>query len=158
MFFACSSKQAAQKNETHSTGDPRDGAVYSVLFLSSDRCSLRLWKLLSLTHFIPQGRPQEAPRAQLGEATGGGRRRPTSRATARVPTPLHTTPALTMRRYYVIPLVVMVRAGVVWSGVGTLAVALGDSLCVILSSPIPCQPRPKAGGLTSGCIDQSGRI
>jgi len=46
------------------------------------------------------------------------------RATARVPTPLHTTPALTMRRHYVIPLVVIVRAGVVWSGVGTLAVAL----------------------------------
>jgi len=31
----------------------------------------------------------------------------------------------------------------VWSGVGTLAVALGDSLCGILSSAIPCQPRPK---------------
>ena len=46
------------------------------------------------------------------------------RATARVPTPLHTTPALTMIRHHVIPLVVIVRAGVVWSGVGTLAVAL----------------------------------
>src|SRR5260370_8508802 len=34
------------------------------------------------------------------------------RATARVPTPLHPTPALTMRRHYGIPLVVIVRAGV----------------------------------------------
>src|SRR5260370_15569736 len=50
------------------------------------------------------------------------------RATARVPTPLHTTPALTMRRHYGIPLVIIVRAGVVWSGVGTLAVALAVGL------------------------------
>src|SRR3989442_15078873 len=47
-----------------------------------------------------------------------------ARATARVPPPLPPAPALKMIRHHVIPLVVIVRAGVVWSGVGTLAVAL----------------------------------
>src|SRR5216684_4187001 len=47
------------------------------------------------------------------------------RATASVPAPLPPTPALTMmtRRHH--PMRVIVRAGVGWSGAGTLAVALG---------------------------------
>ena len=43
-----------------------------------------------------------------------------------------------MRRHYVIPLVVIVRAGVVWSGVGTLAVALLVGLLAPLSLPFAC--------------------
>src|SRR5260370_13757456 len=89
-------------------------------------------------------RPGRAPLTQLGEPTGGGRSRPpprvpwsptrcgywwwrsrpTTRATARVPTPLHTTPALTMTTRGITWWRIIVRAGVVWSGVGTLAVAL----------------------------------
>src|SRR5260370_41116334 len=67
--------------------------------------------------------------------------------TARVPTPLHTTPALTMRRHYGIPLVVIVRAGVVWSGVGTLAVAL---LVGLLLPPAVASPSWDRGA-SCGC-------
>src|SRR5260370_36530871 len=86
------------------------------------------------------------------------------RATARVPTPLHPTPALTMRRHYGIPLVVIVRAGVGWSGVGTLAVALGVGL--LLSPPVASPSRARGasfgrpgGGFasfTTSSITQSG--
>src|SRR5260370_6451057 len=56
---------------------------------------------------------------QVSEQEASRRRSPSRRPTARVPAPLHTTPALTMTRWGDF-LVVMVRAGVVWSGAGTI--------------------------------------
>src|SRR5260370_10475091 len=46
-----------------------------------------------------------------------------------------------MRRHYGIPLVVIVRAGVGWSGVGTLAVAVGVGL--LLSPPVASPSRSR---------------
>ena len=44
-------------------------------------------------------------------------------------------------------LVVIVRAGEVWSGVGTLAVALWrESVCVTLPALLPSQPHSKGSG------------
>src|SRR6266852_3106629 len=57
---------------------------------------------------------------KVSERAASRRRSPSRRATARVPAPLHTTPALTMTRWGGDFLVIMVRAGVVWSGAGTI--------------------------------------
>jgi len=52
-----------------------------------------------------------------------------------------------MIRHYVIPFVVIVRAGVVWSGVGTLAVALPVGLLL----PPPLASPSWARGASCGC-------
>src|SRR6266849_369248 len=68
------------------------------------------------------------------------------RATARVPTPLHTTPALTMIHGESRSLRPHSKGG---GGVERGGDPCGrpggrESLCVTLSSPIPCQPRCKS--------------
>ncbi len=78
---------------------------------------------LSPTHCIPAGRPQGSP----------------PRSTP--PPPLQRSAASRD------PFVLIVRAGAVWSGVGTLAVALrGESVCVTLPALLPSQPHPKRSG------------
>ncbi len=72
------------------------------------------------------GRPQGSPLSPWHISS--------PRATARVPTPLHTAPALTMTTKDRGSLRIIVRAGAVWSGVGTLAVALGGKRATLTSS------------------------
>ena len=89
---------------------------------------------LSSTHYIPQG-DRKGPRAQLGEATDGERSGP-PQGDRKGPHPAPHRP----RPYYEDEKVItreriIVRAGAVWSGVGTLAVALGG--CNVSGREVP---------------------